>query len=332
MPLRCDILVYDDCLGSEAFAVRDTLWLANRLLGDRLFEPALVSVGARPVRCGGVEFRPVRAQPRPDVLIVPGMEALDGAELIARASRRVTEMRHIIQVARRGGRVGAVCVGAFLLAATGLLGGRTVTTAWALADALARQWPDVIVDSQAMVQVDGPFLTAGAMSAAFDLALTLVAERTGAIEAQRVRKFLALDAARSSQKAFSGGTAGPVARTDPIVDRAQRLLHETLDRGYDLTRLARDCGTSERTLLRRFRAVTGTSPRRYRNRLVIDMVKSLLEETTLPLSHIPSRLGYADAVALRRAFKVATGMTFKEHRRRFGILPAHQAGRLGRPA
>ena len=99
-----------------------------------------------------------------------------------------------------------------------------------------------------------------------------------------------------------------------------------------LTRLARDCGTSERTLLRRFRAVTGTSPRRYRNRLVIDMVKSLLEETTLPLSHIPSRLGYADAVALRRAFKVATGMTFKEHRRRFGILPAHQAGRLGRPA
>ncbi len=326
MTLRAEILLYERALGGQAFAVRDTLWLANQVIGRPLFAPLLISVGARPVRCGEVELRPARASARPDILIVPGMEAASSAELIARAALRASEQRHIARVARRGARVGTVCVGAFLAAAAGVLRGRKVTTAWPMAGALARQWPELTVDPSAMVAADGPILTAGAMTAAYDLALALVAEATDAASSHRVRKFMALDAGRTDQRGYATpALASGLLTADPLVDRAQRRLHERLEDGYDLEGLSRACGASSRTLLRRFRAVTGQTPQQYRAALVVEAVKALLETTALRFSEIAHRVGYADEAALRRQFKAATDMTFKAYRRRFGMLPAHRA-------
>ena len=85
-------------------------------------------------------------------------------------------------------------------------------------------------------------------------------------------------------------------------------------------------GASPRTLLRRFRGVTGETPLMFRQRLVVEAVRGLLETTTLPLAETPPRVGYADDVSLRRVFRARTGLTLAAYRRRFGALPTHRSG------
>lgn len=320
---RIDILLYSDCLCSEAFAVRDTLSLANQFNGLETFDIRMTSVGGRGVRAGGVKFQPEPAATAPYMLIVPGLMGASSADLIASCERLDAERAHIASAARRGTRIGAICVGAFLAATAGVLTGRRVTTAWPVADALQRWRTDLSVSREHMVLVDGPVVTTGAMTAAYDLALIMVAEEFGGDAAHRLRKFLALDGDRSDQRRYEAALAG-TRQNDALVERAQRALQATLNQGYDLAKLARKCAASERTLLRRFKSVTGESPLTYRQSLVVETVKSLLETTTLPLSQIPHRVGYADEVSLRRLFRSRTGMTFRDYRRRFGLLPAHR--------
>ncbi|MBX9616965.1 MAG: helix-turn-helix domain-containing protein [Caulobacteraceae bacterium] len=322
---RIEILLYADCLGSEAFAVFDTLMLARQLGLCPGLEARLVSVGARPVSVGGTLITPARASQRPDMLIVPGMTAQDSAGLIARCGGLDAEQVHIARVHRLGGRIGAICVGVFLAAAAGVLNGRRVTTAWPVAEALQHWQPGLEVARAHMVLADGPVITTGAMSAAYDLALALVEEASGPGAALRLRKLLALDGDRTSQLRFETALIG-AGQNDVLVQRAKRVMLETLAEGLDLPTLAERCGTSERTLLRRFKAVTGETLLAYRHRLVVDAVKALLEQTVLPFPHIPARVGYADEVSLRRLFRNATAMTFRDYRRRFGVLPAHRNG------
>lgn len=324
MVLRAEILLFHDALASEAFVVRDTLALADAVIGARCFDVAMVSVNGRTVRCGGVEIAPARATPRPDLLVVPGLMAPDSMALIALCGDRAAERSHITRAHHRGARIACICVGAFLAAAAGILDGRRVTTAWPVADALARWRPAIHVDAAAMVLRDGPILSTGAMSAAYDLALTLIEETSGADPARRVRKLLALDDGRGSQRAYASALSG-APHTDPLIQRAQGHLQATLAQSFDMAALARASGASARTLSRRFRAVTGDTPLQYRHRLVVEAVKALLETTTVPLAHIPARVGYGDEIALRRIFKLKTGLTFKAYRNRFGALPAHRA-------
>lgn len=318
-----EILLYEDCLGSEAFAVVDTLMLARQMGACLALEVRMVSVGGRPVMVGGTLITPAQASLGPDILIVPGMKAADSAGLIARCGLLEAETAHIAHVYRRGGRIGAICVGVFLAAAAGVLNGRRVTTAWPVAEAL-QQWQTGLEVARAhMVLSDGPVITTGAMSAAYDLALALVEQASGAGAALRLRKLLALDGDRTSQLRYETALAGAV-QTDALVQRAQQMLLDTLADGFDLSALAARCSTTERTLLRRFKAVTGETLLAYRHRLVIDAVKALLEQTVLPFALIPARVGYADEVSLRRRFRAATAMTFRDYRRRFGVLPAHR--------
>jgi transcriptional regulator GlxA family with amidase domain len=307
--------------------VGDSLALANQLTGALRFECSLVSVNGRTVRSSGVSIKPASASDKPDLLVVPGMRASSSPDLISRIARLEAEQGHIASVRRRGARIATICVGAFLAAAAGVLKNRRVTTAWALADGLARWRADLSVDADAMVLRDGPILSTGAMTAAYDLALELVCETDGADAALRLAKLLAHDARRQSQQPFQHQDPTlkqGAQQTDPLIERAERHLAATLADGYALPALARHCGSSPRNLLRRFKAATGETPLQYRHRLVVETVKSLLEATTLPLAQIPERLGYRDEVALRRLFKAHTTMTFKDYRRRFGALPAHR--------
>lgn len=320
---RIEILLYADCLGSEAFGVRDTLVLANQMSASAHFDVRPVSIEGRPVRAGGIVFESERASPKPDLLIVPGMVAEGGADLIARTERLADERAHIARARRRGARIGSICVGAFLVAAAGVCKGRRVTTAWPVADALQRWRGDLRVEHEHMVLADGPLITTGAMTAAYDLALMLVEEASGADAALRLRKLLALGGDRADQRRYEAARAG-ARHSDALIERAQLALQRSLAQGFDLDALARGSGASARTLLRRFKAVTGRTPLEYRHRLVVEAVKSMLETTTLPFGHLPARVGYADEVSLRRLFRKHTAMTFKEYRTRFGVLPAHR--------
>src|SRR5690349_13776198 len=105
------------------------------------------------------------------------------------------------RAADRGATVAAVCTGAFLLAATGLLDGRTATTHWAYAADLARRHPAVTIDPDRIYVVDGPFATSAGASAAIDLCLHLIRREHGADIANRVARELVVPAHRSGGQA-----------------------------------------------------------------------------------------------------------------------------------
>ena len=326
MLMKADILLFDDCLASEAFAVRDTLTLAAQMPGSPGYDVRLVAAGGGPVAIAGLEVAAAAPRRWADVLVVPGLAGRSAAGIIARCTAGLAAERRLIAEAQAAGvRIAAVCVGAFLAAAAGALDGRRATTAWALTAALQRWRPQLWVEEGPMVLTDGPVTTTGAMSAAYDLALALVSEAEGGEAAQQLRKLLALDGDRDDQRRY--GRSLPVGpRGDALVERAQLMIAETLAEGLDLPALARRCGASPRTLLRRFRAVTGETPLMFRQRLVVEAVRGLLETTTLPLADIPPRVGYADDVSLRRVFRARTGLTLAAYRRRFGALPTHRRG------
>ena len=324
MALQVDVLLFEDCLASEAFAVRDALTIAGQLPGSPGYDVRMVSAPGRPVTTAGVVLQAEAARRWPDVLVTPGLMARSAADIIARCDLGLTAERRLLAEARAAGvTIAAVCVGAFLAAAAGALDGRRVTTAWPVLSALQRWRPELSVVEGPMVLADGPVITTGAMTAAYDLALGLVERCEGTDAARRLRKLLALDGDRDDQRRY-GRALTVEPQGDPLVDAARRLIAETLAAPLELPDLARRCGASSRTLLRRFRAATGETPLQYRHGLVVAAVRALLETTTLPLAQIPERVGYADDVSLRRLFRARTGLTLAAYRRRFGALPAHR--------
>src|SRR5690606_10596937 len=172
-------------------------------------------------------------------------------------------------------RIAATCSGTFLLAATGLLDGRTATTTWWLADAFRRAFPKVRLESDRMVAEEGALTTAGAASGVMQVVLRLLAEATDAQLAQQTARLLMIDADRQSQAPWVVQAMVERPRNS-LGERVERFLQKELHRELGVAELASHCGTSERSLLRHFQATFGESPQRRLQRLRIERAKALL--------------------------------------------------------
>ncbi len=153
-------------------------------------------------------------------------------------------------------RYGSVCSGAFLLGHAGLLKGRRVTTHWAVAEALARQFPEAFVEPDAICLFDGPLRTAAGVTAGLDLALALVEEDLGAETARRIAAQLVMFFKRGGgQMQFSRrGVSAPIGRS--ALQEIQRWVAARPAEDHGVDRLAKQAGMSPRHFARLFRAET----------------------------------------------------------------------------
>ncbi|MCJ2074022.1 helix-turn-helix domain-containing protein [Methylobacterium sp. J-030] len=214
-------------------------------------------------------------------------------------------------------RYGSVCSGAFLLGQAGLLNGRRVTTHWAVAEALAEQFPQAIVEPDAICLFDGPLRTAAGVTAGLDLALALVEEDLGAEIARRVAAHLVMFFKRGGgQMQFSRrGVSAPSGRS--ALQEVQRWVAAHPEADHDVAHLAGRAGMSPRHFARLFRAETGLTPAAYVENVRIEAVRRLLEaEAHAALKQVAGACGFRDADTLRRAFVRRVGTTPAEYRRR----------------
>lgn len=213
-------------------------------------------------------------------------------------------------------RYGSICSGAFLLGQAGLLDGRRVTTHWAVAEALARRFPEASVEPDAICLFDGALRSAAGVTAGLDLALALVEEDLGDEIARRVAAQLVMFFKRGGgQMQFSRrGVSAPAGRS--ALQEVQRWVaaHPAEDHGVD--RLAERAGMSPRHFARLFRAETGLTPAAYVETVRIEAVRRLLETQDAALKQIAGACGFRDADTLRRAFLRRVGTTPAEYRRR----------------
>lgn len=246
-----------------------------------------------------------------DTVLVPGTwawsSAVEDATLLAAVSGATARSR----------RVAGVCVGAFVLAAAGLLDGRRATTHWQFAGELAHRYPSVRVEPDAIfIEDDGVWTSAG-VSAGIDLALALVESDHGAAVARRVAQHLVVYMQRpGGQAQFSIHIQG-----DPVERPTLRPLLEAIaaDPAADhrLAALSLRAGFSERHLSRVFARELGTTPARYVERIRIETARAMLATSDAPLDVIARQSGLGTAETLRRAFVRQVGVTPDAYRRRF---------------
>lgn len=325
--LRLGVLALDGCLLSSLAGPVDALRIAERIahlkqpaLAPRFVAHVLSARGQSRVRTSnglvldGVETEP----PALDVLLVPGVMVDDPQTLCSMAHQFDREVEFLQRSRAAGVRVAASCTGTFLLAKSGLLDGRRATTSWWLGAAFRRMFPRVQLDIDQMVVEDAGVITTGAATAVLNLVIRLIGEAAGADLAQQVGRMLAIDSERQSQAPFVSLAMMERPRTS-LAEKAERFLRKSVDSDISVTALAEHCGTSERSLLRHFKAHYGMTPLEHIQRLRVERAKALLETTHLSFDEVVERCGYTDVSSFRKLFKRATALTPADYRERFRL-------------
>ncbi|MGJ3263505.1 MAG: transcriptional regulator FtrA [Salinarimonas sp.] len=222
----------------------------------------------------------------------------------------------------RGARVLSLCSGVFVLAAAGLLSGRNATTHWRYLDVLARLHPDIRVVPDVLYVDEGQVLTAAGSAAGIDLCLHLVRRDFGPRAANMVARRLVVPPHRDGGQAQIVEEPVPLphegARLSPLLDRLRRAL----DRPHTIGAMAAAVGMSERTFLRRFKAMTGATPGAWLVEERLRRARELLETTPQPIETIATACGFGSAATLRHHFRERLGTNPNAYRRRFSRTAA----------
>ncbi|GAA3119150.1 GlxA family transcriptional regulator [Streptomyces goshikiensis] len=250
-----------------------------------------------------------------DTLLVPGAVDMHPGGPVARIDRDVVEW--VKRAAPQARRVASVCAGAHLLAAAGLLDGRTATTHWSTAAQLAADHPAVTVDPDPIFVRSGKVWTGAGISACMDLALALVAEDLGEEVALAVARQLVMYLKRQGgQSQFSVPLSRPPASRRDI-DELRMFIADHLDGDLSAAALAGRMCLSERHFARVFRQETGTSPASYVEAARVEAARRLLESTDQALDEVAAGCGFGSVETLHRALRKQIGTSPAAYRRRF---------------
>jgi transcriptional regulator GlxA family with amidase domain len=311
-PHRVGLLVFDgmkllDIAGpAEVFAEANLMGAAYELTFMSVDgQPVTTSIGVRlPVDL------PAHAGHDFDTVMVSGGEVFPGSpvpgDLIAAA-------RHL---ADQTTRMSSICTGAFVLGASGLLDGRSVTTHWKHAAALAHSHPRASVRPDAIFVKDGNVYTSAGVSAGIDLALALVEEDHGPELTRAVARSLVVYMQRAGgQSQFSATLAGPAPRT-PALRAVIDLIKSDPAGEHSVTSLATRAHLSPRHLARMFHDELSTTPARYLRDVRVDAAKALLDAGH-SVTHAAERSGFGSSETLRRAFVRDLGVSPLRYQQRF---------------
>jgi transcriptional regulator GlxA family with amidase domain len=319
-PHRVTMLAFEDAQILDVTGPLQIFSAARNDQGERVYEIELIAPEGGPVRTScGLELIAARGiadlGPRDlsaiDTLLISGGEGgrrlLDNEPLLS----------FIRAAAGRARRVASICTGAFLLAEAGLLDGKRVATHWAWAASLARRYPAVEVDDDAIYLRAGKVWTSAGVTAGLDLALAMVEEDLGRDKALDIARYLVLFLMRpGGQSQFSAQLAAQAVDDARI---AKVCVHIVENPRGELTvpALASLAHMSERTFARRFAEATGTTPAHFVERARLDEARRRLTEGAQPIETVAFDAGFGQAERMRRAFLRHLGVTPNRYRERF---------------
>ncbi|PTE20165.1 AraC family transcriptional regulator [Cereibacter changlensis JA139] len=248
---------------------------------------------------------------RSDVLILPPtLEAPLSPEAAAPAARWLC-LRHA-----EGSVIASICGGAFVLAETGLLDGRAVTTHWTYEQALHDRFPKLKVDVDRLVIDGGDIISAGGLMSWIDLGLIVVNRFLGPMIMARTAQMMLVDLPGREQRFYSGFIPR-LSHGDSAILKAQHYLQTQEGKDTRVSVLAEHAGLEERTFLRRFQKATGLTATSYAQRLRVAKSQELLQFGKQPVESIAWQVGYSDPGAFRKVFHRIVGLTPGEYRQRF---------------
>jgi transcriptional regulator GlxA family with amidase domain len=211
-------------------------------------------------------------------------------------------------------RLGAVCVGSFLLAEAGLLNGRRATTHWKFGRELAGRYPAVRVEHDPLWVKDGNIYTSAGISAGIDLALAWVEEDCGAGLAHEAARELVLFLRRPGGQPQLSVSLASQASEMMSIRELQIWIAEHLEARLSVEDLADRMAMSVRNFERVFTREVGTTPSQYVLQLRVESARRQLERTDRGLKHVASAAGFGSVDVMRRAFVRLLGITPRRYR------------------
>jgi transcriptional regulator GlxA family with amidase domain len=222
----------------------------------------------------------------------------------------------IIDQYKNGAEVASLCIGAFLLASTGLLKGKKCSTHWNSANEFRTLFPDVeLVDGSIITEEHGLYSSGGANSY-WNLLLYLVEKYTDRATAILAAKFFAIEIDRDSQAAFMMFN-GQRGHEDEDIKKVQDYIEQHFQDKITVDQLADRFVIGRRSFERRFKKATNNTVIEYIQRVKIEAAKRNFETSRKNINEVMYDVGYTDTKAFRTVFKKITGLTPIEYRNKY---------------
>lgn len=253
-----------------------------------------------------------------DLVIIP---ALFGDMKTAIAANKKA-LPWINEQYNNGAEIASLCVGAFLLASTGLLNGKKCSTHWGFQNEFREMFPDVdVVDGSIVTEENRLYSSGGAMSY-WNLLLYLVEKYTDRPTAILASKYFAIDIDRDSQSAFAM-FQGQKNHNDQAIKKAQEFIDKNVQEKISIDELADLVSLGRRSFERRFKIATNNSVLEYINRVKIESAKRSFEISRKNINEVMYDVGYTDTKSFRTIFKKITGLTPAEYRNKYNKMAVH---------
>jgi transcriptional regulator GlxA family with amidase domain len=250
-----------------------------------------------------------------DLVIIPALFG-DMSEAIESNKKTIS---WIIDQYNNCAEVASLCVGAFLLASTGLLNGKKCSTHWGFQNEFREMFPEVEVRDGSIVTEEDRIYSSGGANSYWNLLLYLVEKYTDRETAILTSKYFAIDIDRESQSAFAM-FQGQKGHTDEAVKKAQNYIEQNSSERITVEELATSIGIGKRSLERRFKLATNNTVLEYMHRVKIEFAKRSFENSRKNINEVMFDVGYTDTKAFRSTFKKITGLSPVEYRNKYNKM------------
>lgn len=249
---------------------------------------------------------------RTDLIIIP---ALDG-EITGAIEKNREFIPWIVKQYNNGAEVASLCLGAFLLAETGLLKGRRCATHWMAETAFRKMYPDVTLVTEKIITDEHRLYSSGGAFSYLNLILYLIEKYAGRDLAILAAKVFAIEIERENQLSFII-FQGQREHEDEAIKKAQEYIEKNYQEKITVDQLASMLALSRRNLERRFKKATSNTVVEYMQRVRIEAAKMSLEKQRENVNEAMYKSGYTDTKAFRSTFKKITGLSPIEYRSKY---------------
>jgi transcriptional regulator GlxA family with amidase domain len=222
----------------------------------------------------------------------------------------------IEQQYKKGAEVASICTGAFLLASSGLLDGKTCSTHWAAADNFRTLFPKVNLQTDQLITDEHGIYTNGGAYSFLNLIAYIIEKYAGRDIAILVAKTFMIDIDRHSQSPFII-FSGQKAHDDEPIKKAQEIIESKFQDRITVDELAAQLCLGRRNLERRFKKATSNTVVEYIQRVKIEAAKKNLESGRKTINEVMYDVGYSDTKAFRTVFKKVTGLSPLNYRNKY---------------
>lgn len=231
-------------------------------------------------------------------------------------ARNQAQIDWITQHYHKGAEIASICTGAFLLAAAGLLDGKSCSTHWAFANTFRTMFPEVALQTDKIITDENGIYTNGGAYSFLNLVLYLVEKYFDRPTAIFCSKVFQIEMDRQYQSSFII-FKGQKEHGDEVIRQAQEYLEGNLQDKISMEALSSRFAVGRRNFDRRFIKATGNTPVEYAQRVKVEAAKKAFETTRKKINEVMYEVGYSDIKAFRDVFKKITGLSPLEYRNRY---------------